>query len=827
MVFPDYVTTRAVTAGGAFTLESADLLKVRLTVTASKSLVRDSNGVRFERRPLTDTSELGSEVSIKLPVTDQAGWRDAGTGQLIDVSAPDSFTHKYTALLELIDDQGRVLAGSQVRLGPFVVPTGDLTPIDLDKTIPTSTVAGEQVAVPDLWGQLVAAAAEYAEQAASAADLIEPALGDISDLKTKTTTGYLSEAGISGAIDGRVTSQKGQPNGLPTLGADGKVPTTQLPAASGGTDVAKILQAGDSLTENWGSNNNNIEIRDAFGSTNVTNIGKGGQTSPQIAARQGGVPAMLTLSGGKLPASGGVTVTSDTNLFYMNATSGSWTQDGLLLGVPGTLSVSKTSGVYTYTFTRTNPGLEVAAPNPAPFLTGQAWRSRALTIGVGRNNFKTSTPAQIVEHVRGIIEWSTRNPSDHIVLSIPPSTVETPGTADRTLLDAANAALAAAFPRQWVDWAGYLRSEVTLGQAGIAPTSQDLTDIANAVTPTSFRGAGDNLHFNAAAYDVINTLILAAFAARGVLGSAAPTSPAITTASLPEMTVGNTVSQGLAASGSTPLTWSVVSGALPAGVSLSGLGVLSGTPTAAGAYSVTIRAANTAGSNDKTFSGTVASAALYGYGLTDAKHRYVGAQLPAVAAAGTPWPDAIGSLTLTNATTTLKVGDGPGGVDKSLDTPNTATAANSQRVLNTTGDNTVRTIALIVNNRTPANVAHDLVSIGNGYLKLFRGANGQIAVSATGIGSVLQQSVVAGWRVVFAWFDEAASELGLDATGSEVTATGTRGSAPGSTFAVGGGATAAIDIGIAEVLLWDRVLTDSERTAVRTALAAHFPAITA
>ncbi|MEV5042690.1 hypothetical protein [Microbacterium sp. LMI1x-1-1.1] len=182
MVFPDYVTTRAVTAGGAFTLESADLLKVRLTVTASKSLVRDENGVRFERRPLTATSELGSEVSIALPVTDQAGWRDAGTGQLIDVSAPDSFTHKYTALLELIDDQGRVLAGGQVRLGPFVVPTGDLSPIDLDKTIPTSTVAGEQVAVPDLWGQLVAAAEQYAAQTAATVGPVAEKVSELDEL---------------------------------------------------------------------------------------------------------------------------------------------------------------------------------------------------------------------------------------------------------------------------------------------------------------------------------------------------------------------------------------------------------------------------------------------------------------------------------------------------------------------------------------------------------------------------------------------------------------------------------------------------------------------
>jgi len=64
---------------------------------------------------------------------------------------------------------------------------------------------------------------------------------------------------------------------------------------------------------------------------------------------------------------------------------------------------------------------------------------------------------------------------------------------------------------------------------------------------------------------------------------------AITTASLPGGTVGQAYSQTLAATGGTPpYTWSLASGSLPPGLSLSASGgVVSGTPTTAGTYSFT------------------------------------------------------------------------------------------------------------------------------------------------------------------------------------------------------------------------------------------------
>ena len=87
---------------------------------------------------------------------------------------------------------------------------------------------------------------------------------------------------------------------------------------------------------------------------------------------------------------------------------------------------------------------------------------------------------------------------------------------------------------------------------------------------------------------------------------------AISTGStLPAGAVGTAYSQALAATGgTTPYTWSVASGPLPGGLSLSSGGTLSGTPTAAGSFSFTIRVTDSGATPQtvqKAFSLTIAT----------------------------------------------------------------------------------------------------------------------------------------------------------------------------------------------------------------------------
>lgn len=70
---------------------------------------------------------------------------------------------------------------------------------------------------------------------------------------------------------------------------------------------------------------------------------------------------------------------------------------------------------------------------------------------------------------------------------------------------------------------------------------------------------------------------------------------AISTASLPGASLGTAYSQTLAATGGkTPYTWARSSGTLPTGLSLSSSGVISGTPSASGTFSFTVRVTDAA-----------------------------------------------------------------------------------------------------------------------------------------------------------------------------------------------------------------------------------------
>ena len=90
----------------------------------------------------------------------------------------------------------------------------------------------------------------------------------------------------------------------------------------------------------------------------------------------------------------------------------------------------------------------------------------------------------------------------------------------------------------------------------------------------------------------------------------AAAAPSITTSSLPGGKVGEAYSQTLSATGTMPITWGIDSGNLPAGLTLDeATGEISGTPTAAGTASFTVKAENSAGSDTKELSIAIAKAA--------------------------------------------------------------------------------------------------------------------------------------------------------------------------------------------------------------------------
>lgn len=92
---------------------------------------------------------------------------------------------------------------------------------------------------------------------------------------------------------------------------------------------------------------------------------------------------------------------------------------------------------------------------------------------------------------------------------------------------------------------------------------------------------------------------------------AASSPPAITTTSLPNGTVGTAYSKTLTASGTGSLTWAVTSGTLPAGLSLSSGGVISGTPTTVQAPTITVTVTDAATSLTASQTYTLTIVAAY------------------------------------------------------------------------------------------------------------------------------------------------------------------------------------------------------------------------
>ena len=93
--------------------------------------------------------------------------------------------------------------------------------------------------------------------------------------------------------------------------------------------------------------------------------------------------------------------------------------------------------------------------------------------------------------------------------------------------------------------------------------------------------------------------------------------PTITTESLPDGTVGKSYSDtSLAATGDTPITWSVSNGSLPAGLSLSEDGKITGTPTTEGTSTFTVTATNDNGSDSKEYTLNIKPATVSVTGVT-------------------------------------------------------------------------------------------------------------------------------------------------------------------------------------------------------------------
>ncbi len=124
--------------------------------------------------------------------------------------------------------------------------------------------------------------------------------------------------------------------------------------------------------------------------------------------------------------------------------------------------------------------------------------------------------------------------------------------------------------------------------AGALPAQLSLNPTSGAITGTP--AAAGTATFTATVTDSASTAVSLQFTLTVV------TPPAITTKSLPNGTPGVSYSQALGATGGTPpYQWTISSGSLPGGLSLSSSGTISGIPAAPGASSFTVKLTDATG----------------------------------------------------------------------------------------------------------------------------------------------------------------------------------------------------------------------------------------
>jgi len=95
------------------------------------------------------------------------------------------------------------------------------------------------------------------------------------------------------------------------------------------------------------------------------------------------------------------------------------------------------------------------------------------------------------------------------------------------------------------------------------------------------------------------------------------TVPTITTSTLPNGMAGTAYNQSLMAIGDTPIIWTIDTGSLPDGLTLSTTGVISGKPTKANTFNFIVKASNTYGNIKKALSIVITSGKLTISGLQD------------------------------------------------------------------------------------------------------------------------------------------------------------------------------------------------------------------
>jgi len=269
---------------------------------------------------------------------------------------------------------------------------------------------------------------------------------------------------------------------------------------------------GDSLTAGTGSTANFAypNYVQYYLPDRIVNINAiGGQTSDQIAARLGGYPINVTLTGGAFTGLANSIVLSAISEQFLSTSADTTTRvvSGNVLGIPCFITRTN-SGSEVYTI---QPGVASSATIPAatPFIPDLLpnTRNHINVIWAGKND---STFTNTLANVDSIVQ-NLKQPRRFIVIGVLPSVNQGLGTTAYNQIIAYNATLQAAYPNNFINSTPPTTAE--MAYIGYSPTSGDLIDIANGVFPANGQSQGgstfpvsmhfDNTHLLSNGYNII------------------------------------------------------------------------------------------------------------------------------------------------------------------------------------------------------------------------------------------------------------------------------------------------------------------------------------
>ena len=221
------------------------------------------------------------------------------------------------------------------------------------------------------------------------------------------------------------------------------------------------------------------------------NGGDAGVRAEHTLAQLGSHPALITVAGGSIPASGPVDVTASN----VRASSLLKPFTGTLAGVAGTLSSTAASLV----FTRAASGDAVAVPAGTPFIPtgGPQYRNAVTILNLGKNDIGSAgADTMIIEKTAEAFAWLSPMVKRVIVMGHAVNRDTATDSPGRAQIMTVNAAFARTYGVLYFDLQGYMTSPQIWIDSGVTPTQADLDAQARGNKPPSL--SLDDLHFNAA-----------------------------------------------------------------------------------------------------------------------------------------------------------------------------------------------------------------------------------------------------------------------------------------------------------------------------------------